>query len=210
MGTERNQPSPGAASRAALWARHEHALHVLARAAACLEAAGVAFAPVKGVVLARTLYDDVVERPFGDVDLLVASRDWGRACAAARADGWDVRYASDELGEVAALVDGFVVELHAHLGRAGLLDLTSDEVLARATLDPAPFGRPTRRIDDIDHFLLLAANVVKDHFHRANAHQGEDLDRLLARLAPRLGEAAERTRAAGFVTGARVVAAWRR
>jgi hypothetical protein len=66
------------------------------------------------------------------------------------------------------------------------------------------------RIDDIDHFLLLVANVVKEGFVYANSHQPQDLERMLERIQPRLGLLVERARAAAFLTALHNTAVWMR
>jgi hypothetical protein len=169
---------------------------------------GVTVAPVKGVVLSRWLYDDVSDRPYRDLDILIARSDLSRMFAAVEARGWPIQVHSPEMGELEFTVDRLTVEIHAEFGRRDLSRLTIADLLARATGDGSTFPFPIRRIDDIDHFLLLVANVTKKAFTYANAHQPADLDRLLARLRPRWGELLARVRAARFLTALRTVAVW--
>jgi hypothetical protein len=173
-----------------------------------LAAAGVVSAPVKGIVLSRWLYDDVVNRPFVDVDLLVSRSGFARATDVVTTRGWAVSDRTDEMGELLFSVNGVAVELHAEVGRPDLVRTTVDEVLSRAVRDRQTFNFEILRIDDIDHFLLLVANVVKDGFTYANSHQPDDLERMLQKLQPRVAELIERTGTAGFMTALHNVALW--
>jgi hypothetical protein len=184
------------------------AVSVLRKVIDAAASVGVTVAPVKGVVLSRWLYDDVAERPYRDLDVVIARRDLPRMFAAVEARGWPIQVHSPEMGELEFTVDRLTVEIHAEFGRRDLSRLTIADLLARATVDGGTFPFRIRRIDDIDHVLLLVANVTKKAFTYANPHQPADLDRLLERLRPRWDELLERTRAARFVTAVRNVAVW--
>jgi hypothetical protein len=171
-------------------------------------AAGAVVAPVKGVVLARWLYEAVVERPYRDLDLLVGRAGLSALTDAVKARGWPVRHLSVEMGELEFEVDRLVVEVHAEFGRRDLTRLTIDDVLARAARDRETFPFEILRIDEIDHFLLLVANVTKKSYTYSNPHQPADLDRLLVRLEPRWAELVARARDASFTTALRSVAGW--
>jgi len=171
------------------------------------EAGGIAV-PVKGVVLSRWLYAAVVERPYRDLDVLVGRDALVPLTNAVRERGWRMRHLSVEMGELEFEVDGFVVEVHAEFGRRDLSRLSTAEVIARAVPDRETFPFEILRVDDIDHFFLLVANVTKKAYIYANRHQPEDLERFLLRLAPRWEELAERARRASFLTATRNVAAW--
>jgi hypothetical protein len=171
-------------------------------------AADVVVVPVKGVVLARWLYDALVERPYRDLDLLVCREAFPRLRDAVAARGWRIRHVSLEMGELEFEVDRLVVEVHGEFGRRDLTRLSNEEVIARARVDRDTFPFEVLGIDDVDHFLLLVANVTKKSYTYANLHQPADLERLLVRLEPRWDELVARARAASFETGVRSVAAW--
>jgi hypothetical protein len=181
---------------------------VLRRVLEVARDAGVVLAPVKGVVLARWIYDSIDERPYRDLDLAVGRGDLPRMISAVAKRGWVVRHVSVEMGELELEVDKVVVEIHAEFGRRDLTRLTIEDVLARATVDRATFPFEVLRIDEIDHLLLLVANVTKKSYTYANRHQPADLERLLLRLEPRWGELVERARGASFTTALRSVALW--
>jgi hypothetical protein len=183
-------------------------VRALADVVALADSVGAAVAPVKGVVLARWLYDDLAERPYTDLDILIVRDHLPAMAAAVVARGWTIRQQSEEMGELEFAVGRVVVEVHGEFGRRDLSRLTNAEVLARATADRTTFPFEVRRIDDADHFLLLVANVTKKGFVYANKHTPADLERLLVRLEPRWGELVARTEAARFMTAVATVATW--
>jgi hypothetical protein len=184
------------------------AVSVLRKVVEAAAAAGVTVAPVKGVVLSRWLYEDVSDRPYRDLDIVIARDELSRVVTAVEARGWPIQVHSPEMGELEFTVDRLTVEIHAEFGRRDLSRLTIAELLARAVVDGDTFPFQIRRIDDIDHFLLLVANVTKKAFTYANPHQPDDLQRFLATLRPRWGELLDRARAARFQTALHNVAVW--
>ena len=203
------QPVVGSAARRQVWAAHEVAKAALRTLAEPLSRHRVPVVPVKGLLLGHTVYSDQAERPIRDVDLLV-SRGALAACRAVMAERtYKPIYSAPELGLLAFEVLGVHFDLHAEFGARDLTALTTDDVIARAR-PSRHFDVETLQIDDVDHFLLLAVNVVKDGFHGANSHQPEDLRRVLdvLRKSDRIAELIERTRQAGFTTGLYAVASW--
>ncbi|HVR64736.1 MAG TPA: nucleotidyltransferase family protein, partial [Polyangia bacterium] len=171
-------------------------------------AAHIVVAPVKGVVLARWIYEALDQRPYQDLDLLVGRSALLPLIRAVKSRGWPIRHVSVEMGELEFEVDRLVVEVHAEFGRRDLTRLSNDEVIARARPDRETFTFDVPRIDDVDHLLLLVANVTKKAYTYANPHQPADLERLLARLEPRWDALISGAQAAGFTTGLHSVAAW--
>jgi hypothetical protein len=184
------------------------AVDALRQVIGVLGSAGAPVAPVKGVMLARRLYDDICERPYRDLDLLISRRDLAGAVAAVASHGWRIRHSSLEMGELEFEVNSLVVEIHAEFGRRDLSRLTSDDVLARGVRDTSTFSFEVCRIDDIDHFFLIVANVTKKTFTYASGHHPADLERLLVLLEPRWPELVDRAKAAGFVTALRSTMSW--
>lgn len=130
-----------------------------------LEEAGVEAVVLKGAVLAHTVYPDPSWRPFGDLDLLVRTRDWDRCTSLLGKmrmrrrlpqprPGFDKRF-----GKAAVFVgrDGAEVDLHRTLTAGPFaLWIDTDELIDRAV----PFeigGRRLRRLDDTA--LLLHASI---------------------------------------------------
>jgi hypothetical protein len=56
--------------------------HELLRILACLARRGVEAIPLKGPILAQTVYGDVALRQFSDLDILIRARDYGHAAEA--------------------------------------------------------------------------------------------------------------------------------
>jgi putative nucleotidyltransferase-like protein len=127
------------------------------------EAAGVAYLVLKGSAVAHACYPDPSWRPFHDVDLLVRTCDWRRACALLEQrgfhrrlpeprPGFDERFGKAATHESAA---GLQVDLHRRLvlGPFGLW-MDAEELFDRS----ATFllgGRVLRRAGDED--LLVHA-----------------------------------------------------
>jgi hypothetical protein len=152
---------------AELFARHREAMvgalvieQRLLRLAAAFDAAGVRAVVLKGPAVAHAVYADPSMRPFGDLDLLVATSDWRGACAVLESEGYrrdlpEPRRGFDErFGKAATHSDesGIQVDLHRTLvlGPFGLW------------LDPAELLRHTeafelggRRLERLDRTGLL-------------------------------------------------------
>src|SRR5688572_21501364 len=88
---------------------------------------GAVVAPVKGVVLARWLYEQTYDRPYRDLDLLVTRSTFAAMADGVAAHGWAIKQLSDEMGQLEFLVDNVMVEVHGEFGRRDLSRLTTDE-----------------------------------------------------------------------------------
>lgn len=129
------------------------------------EEAGIEALVLKGPALAHTCYPDASWRPFGDVDLLVRTRDWREACSLLPELGYRRRMPeprpgfSERFGNAAAHVsaDGVEVDLHRSLviGPFGLWMEPEELFEPEATFEMG--GRRIRRLDDTA--LLLHACV---------------------------------------------------
>lgn len=120
------------------WLVHDLAVEqVVCRAVEALELEGIEARVLKGVALANMVYPDPAWRVFGDIDLLVRSRDLGRAahCLAS------VLGAERELPE---LRPGF----DEQFGREVLMRCGAVEIDLHRTLVDGPFGLAVR-LDDL-------------------------------------------------------------
>src|SRR5262245_1798381 len=145
-----DQPSrsfaPG--SSASNWLMHQVAFKALSHVAARLAPVSIPVVPTKGVALGQWLYERTEDRPLRDVDLLVP-RSAFSVCLGVARDCGELRYVTEELGEITVDVDGFPVEFHAEFGRRELTDLSIADVIRRAR--PARLdGLAVLRIDDVD------------------------------------------------------------
>jgi hypothetical protein len=129
---------------------------MLFRAWEAFAEAGIDAVVLKGPSMAHTIYPDPSWRPFGDIDLLVRTRDWRRACGLLAELGFarplpEPRPGfSERFGKAAThrAKDGLELDLHRTLvvGPFGLW-LQADELFEHTT----PFnlgGRELRRLDD--------------------------------------------------------------
>jgi hypothetical protein len=147
------------------WAGHLRAAQVLEAVLARFEERGIAAIPVKGVVTARTLYEDIALRHPGDIDLRIRRSDFRRAITTARALGWTPRKGTPVLWQTVLTVMGCEVDIECTLGPPGLCAVSIDDLLSRARTDRALFGFPVSSIELHDHALVLAVNVYKDWLH---------------------------------------------
>lgn len=128
----------------------------LLRLAEALAGAGIEAIVLKGAALAHTFYPDPAWRPFGDVDLLVRSRDWRAACRVLPALGYARKYPEprpgfgERFGNAAVHTgdDGTEVDLHRTLvlGPFGLW-MEPDELFVREAHFEVG-GHRLRRLDD--------------------------------------------------------------
>ncbi|MCC6554769.1 MAG: nucleotidyltransferase family protein [Polyangiaceae bacterium] len=168
-----------------------------------LAARGVAAAPIKGLVVSALLYDDPIERPFGDVDVLVGRRDLGRVAAIARDAGWRIVRDSRQLLTLNVVIPpGIPMDVRASIGPPPLSRWAAAEVLARAavTVDPRVVACPFRLLDGHDHLLLLLLDAVFDKLALRSELRKVELARALRRWVEAPARFAERARAAGLAT----------
>jgi hypothetical protein len=131
-------------------------------------AEGIEVVVLKGPSVAHTAYPDPALRPFRDLDLLVRTSDWRRACALLAGMGWprglpEPRPGFDERfgkGAVYLTEDGQEIDLHRTLtlGPFGLW-LDPDELFEHT----APLwigGRCLRRLDDTALLMHVAIHAA--------------------------------------------------
>jgi hypothetical protein len=182
------------ASHLANWLRHQALVNAFRRVAGELRDHHVPLLPVKGLVTAHLLYDDVAARFLSDVDLRVRRSDFPRVLDVARRAGWEPKTDMPVLGQVMWSIDGWEVDVESTLGPPGLCAISTDDVIARAESRTEPFGFPHLWPDFTDHALILVLNVFKDGL-RSLPWSIEDLRRIAlhpdfdaARLARRAAE----------------------
>jgi len=130
-------------ARNALWFTAE-----LQRVLSYLESAGIPALPYKGPVLAKTLYGEVTQRQFNDLDILIRPADVPRAKAALLALGYPCSPELRPQQEPAYIASGCGYVFHSPAGR-NLLDLQW-RILPRfysIDFDVADF---LKRADEID------------------------------------------------------------
>ncbi|WP_218920161.1 nucleotidyltransferase family protein [Chondromyces crocatus] len=176
-----------------------------------LAEARIAAAPIKGVVTSVALYDDPLERPFGDVDVLVGRHDLAGVRAVAREQGWRLVHDSRQLFAVNVVVPpGLPVDVRASLGPPALCRVSAEEILARAeeVRDPRVVRAPFRMLTGHDHLLVLLLDAVLDKLALGAALRRRELELALRRWVGSPEGFAEHLRAAGFAGIAWVVLRW--
>lgn len=192
----------------AAWLVQEHALSVLKRLVRACEQEGVDVVPVKGILSARTLYEDVSERVITDIDVRVLPRDLRRVERLARQRGWRVAYHMRAYDNVLLEIDGRDVDVEAHFGMPGGSTLTVRDLISRSTREERTYGFPVLVPDPHDHALLLVLNAFKDHMAQAMAWAIEDLSRVVRATWFDEATLVERARSGSVLTPLWIVADW--
>jgi hypothetical protein len=136
--------------------------------APALEVAGVEVIVLKGPAFAHGIYPDSSWRPFGDLDLLVKTEDWRKACALLRDLGWtrrlpEPRTGFDErFGKAAVHRNQVGMELDLHrtlvLGPFGLWMSPGELFGQTASFELA--GTPLRKLNETTQLLHACAHAA--------------------------------------------------
>jgi hypothetical protein len=193
--------------RAGTWALHECAAEAFRKVVEVTRGAGIDVLPVKGIVLAHTLYESVEERPMADVDFRVRHRDLRRLAALAENVGWPIRVPSKQLGTLDALVNTTLIEFESSIGPPGVCAIGVEDMMARATT------RTTLGVDHLepevhDHALLLCVNAFKDKLALGPPWTREDLYRIAVTPTFDARKFVARVREAELVALVWIVANW--
>jgi Uncharacterised nucleotidyltransferase len=144
----------------------------LFRVLECLEAHAIPAIPLKGPVLAETVYGELAMRDFSDLDVLVQPQDVLKAKAALAALGYSVNTHLSEVEERAYLATGYEYTFDGPAGRNLLeiqwdilprfyaLDFERGEFFGRAQTVTV-CGRAVRALSPEDLLLTLCVHAAK-------------------------------------------------
>ena len=172
---------------------------------------GIPAAPIKGLVTSALLYPDPLERPFGDVDVLVAPRDLPRVAALARDRGFRLIHDSRQLRNVNVVIPpGLPMDVRASIGPPGFCRARAEDMLARAapTRDARVTAAPFLRLTDHDHLLLLLLDAVLDKLALRAEQRLRELALAVDRWVLSPARFAADAREAGLATVAWIALAW--
>jgi len=205
---DRVMPPPIAAPPArTTWIRHVAAPSTLQRVVSALESEGIPVLPVKGILTAHVLYEDIAARPIGDIDLRLPRGRFRTAVRVGRAHGWAPQTVSPRLWEAMLKVDGWEVDIECTLGPPGLCALSVEDVLERAQRSVEPFGFPHLQPELNDHALILVLNAFKDGL-RPMPWALEDLRRIARHAQFDPQALVSRARQGRVVSALWVIATW--
>lgn len=137
--------------------------------------------PLKGVVLAQTVYEHEADRPMADVDLLALER-WPQAIEALRDAGFDELVRADHAVALREPASGLILELHGSVCSApGLFPIDHEGLWRRRR---AGVGQLPCRPSAEDLLLQLALHGAFQHGWRLSLVQWLDIRRLLERDPP--------------------------
>jgi hypothetical protein len=131
--------------------------------------AGIEVMPIKGPVLAQTLFADVAARASLDLDLLVQHHNLPAAQAVLTASGFAAESITQPISGLAYDLPfrrgDTLLELHTSLGRPELCPLNSDEIWSRS--HPATFrNQPVRAMSEEDSILYLTYHLLRHNCER--------------------------------------------
>jgi hypothetical protein len=189
------------------WAAHEAGRRSLEKVLRRFDDARIPSLPVKGILLARQLYADPLERPLADVDLLIQPRDFLRALRVARSANWPLVWDSKVLGSVNFIVDSMPVDVAVSLGPPGTSAIGVRELLERSERRVEPLGFTHSQIELHDHVLLMAVDAFKDKL-RVKDWASRDLLRIAEMPGFEPLRLVRLARAARLETMLAVVASW--
>jgi hypothetical protein len=197
---------PLAADRRALLARTLGQIALCARAQGLLEKRGIRSLPLKGAVLAETVYDTECDRPMSDVDVLALDR-WPEAVSILVEAGFRELAHGDHAWAFRDPVSSGIVELHRSVVSApGLFPFDAEGLWERSR--PGR-GQLARRPSAEDLLLQLSLHAAFQHGLVLSLVQWLDFRRVLERetLDPtRLASLAAAARAEAPVAAALTVA----
>jgi len=202
-----NEPDPPLPSKLAAWALQMKHLRAARTFIEACEADGIPVLPVKGIVSARTLYDDPADRPLTDVDMRVHRRDVTRVARLCRRRGWPITQRMRAYSNLNASVDGADVDVEAHTGPRGMCKLAVSTMLERATRSDL-LGFECAWPDFTDHSVLLVVNAFKDKLVGSFEWAIRDLERIPLQPAHDPAVLVSRMRSAGVMTIGWIVADW--
>lgn len=142
---------------------------------AALASAGIAFVVMKGVCQQKILYGEYFAKPVGDVDILVGSRDYGRARAVLEAGGFAVAEGCRSLwwrlflGEQHMVKTGnppFTVDLHYRLQQPGSPSPRDPSAFIRQHETVEMAGARIPVISRAHRPILSAMSIAKALFNR--------------------------------------------
>jgi hypothetical protein len=151
-----------------------------ARAVDLLGARGIRALPLKGAVLAETVYDHESDRPMSDVDVLALER-WPEAVGALRASGFREIARADHAWAFTDPASGGIVELHRSVTSCpGLFPLQAEAVWGRRREGR---GQLRWRPSSEDLLVQLALHAAFQHGLVLSLVQWLDFRRVLEREA---------------------------
>ena len=156
--------------RARTRAETRSSLHLTSELHAILDTlgeAGIEALPYKGPVLSAVAHDDVGVRQYADVDVLVPTADFDRACIILKREGYEPFQRLNALGEVAFEDEtGATVDLHrAVLPRYFPRELAFADLWNRREYVDVG-GREVPALDSADRFVVLAVHGTKHCWYR--------------------------------------------
>ena len=141
--------------------------------------AAVELVAVKGAVTSFLLYDDVSERPLGDVDVRIRPTDRVVLRNAALTKGFQVLEDGGPYDKLTLAFGDIAVDVECHVGAPYMTAMTVDDLLRAAVTVRHPQGFAVRVPDTAHHAFVLAVNCFKDKLADVTPWAREDTKRIV-------------------------------
>jgi hypothetical protein len=158
------------------------ATELVADVARRLAEPGIQVMPVKGALLQHWLYQDPIERPLTDVDLLVRPESFELAIAWLEASGYR-RLGRSSIGAIVMETPmGLALDLHPRLFERARYRLSTGELFSRSSEDRELFGACVRVPAPIDAYAHLVGKAGSDHLNEEATARLDEIARMARRL----------------------------
>jgi hypothetical protein len=166
---------------------------------------GIQVMPVKGALVQHWLYDDPVERPMTDVDLLVRPDDFGRAVERLEAAGYRRTRHRSVGGTVMETPFGLALDLHSQLFDRARYRMPTGDLFARSSEDHVLYGASVQVPSPLDVYAHLVGKFGSDHLDVGSTARLDEIARMATRLDASPGTVARHLRHCGMSRVSRYV-----
>lgn len=158
--------------------------------------AGIGFAPMKGILFRRILYDDPYERDLTDLDLLIKREDFDRAGKSLSSLGYSLKDDFHDRIRFGAIKErvysragALPVEIHFSVSSGRGAARLSELIFEDASAGGAPFHEAHVIIPSPEQNLVAMAFHFREHGLRLEGYQFNDIGRFVERLEPDIHKA---------------------
>lgn len=159
--------------------------------------------PLKGVLLQQLVYKTAAFRPMSDVDLLVPSALFPRACSALRGAGFQALAAGGDVFRRRGHI--LEVDLHRKLSTTIRSRLLPSDMFRRGKTDAQLFGVPVVLPSPEDLFAHLLLHMTLHWVNHGTLHHPEDLEAVPEVLALSVPSIIEHLKMVGLVPHALLI-----
>jgi hypothetical protein len=170
----------------------------------CLAGRGIPVMPLKGALLAYTVYDDPRDRRVSDIDLLVPESAFEASIGALAANGYQpMRQTQYHERMLCASGVPIPIDLHRTLFPRGRFRLSTKEIFARGLQNTVLYGTSVVLPDPYDAYAHLIGHEACHHRMPIDPRTSKDLFKLASRHSLDSGQCAAHIDRVGLARAAR-------